>query len=214
MFVANYLSIPLLAIVFLVGIVLYALVNAFKSLLRGLPGPWYTHFTHLVLKYQILAGNRVHYIHALHRRYGSVVRVSPGEVAVSDLEAFSKIHKIGSGFLKSAWYDGVTPDREPGVFVMRDAHQHAARRRLFPRAFSVSSLLTNWESEIRQKAELAVNNIKRDAQSTGADVFKWWTLMATDVIAHLPFGESFRMLELGKVCHLCRILTGFYTNLL
>ncbi|KAF5689356.1 cytochrome P450 monooxygenase [Fusarium globosum] len=198
MYIANYLSIPLLVGAFLAGIVLYALVNAFKSPLRGLPGPWYTHFTHLVLKYQILAGNRVHYIHALHQRYGPVVRVSPGEVAVSDLEAFSKIHKIGSGFLKSAWYDAVTPDREPGIFVMRDPHQHAARRRLFARAFSVSSLLANWESEIRQKTELAVNNIKRDAQSTGADVFKWWTLMATDVIAHLSFGESFRMLELGK----------------
>ncbi|CVK86923.1 related to benzoate 4-monooxygenase cytochrome P450 [Fusarium proliferatum] len=198
MYMSNYLSIPLLAGAFLAGIVLYALVNAFKSPLRGLPGPWYTHFTHLVLKYQILAGNRVHYIHELHQRYGPVVRVSPGEVAVSDLEAFSKIHKIGSGFLKSAWYDAVTPDREPGIFVMRDPHQHAARRRLFARAFSVSSLLANWESEIRQKTELAVNNIKRDAQSTGADVFKWWTLMATDVIAHLSFGESFRMLELGK----------------
>ncbi|KAF5668306.1 cytochrome P450 monooxygenase [Fusarium denticulatum] len=199
MFISNYLTIPLLAGVFLVGIVLYVLVNAFKSPLRGLPGPWYTHFTHLFLKYQILTGNRVHYVHSLHQRYGPVVRVSPAEVAVSDLEAFSKIHKIGSGFIKSAWYDAVTPDREPGIFVMRDPHQHAARRRLFARAFSVSSLLTNWEAEIRQKTELAVNNIKRDAQSTGADVFKWWTLMATDVIAHLSFGESFRMLELGKV---------------
>ncbi|KAF4948553.1 hypothetical protein FGADI_9548 [Fusarium gaditjirri] len=198
MYISNYLSLSLLACVFLVGIVLYALVNAFKSPLRGLPGPWYTHFTHLVLKYQVLAGNRVHYIHSLHQRYGPVVRVSPGEVAVSDLEAFSKIHKIGSGFLKSPWYDGITPNREPGIFVMRDPYQHAARRRLFARAFSVSSLLTNWESEIRQKAELAVSNIKRDAQNTGADVFKWWTLMATDVIAHLSFGESFRMLELGK----------------
>lgn len=199
MYIANSLSMPLLAGVFLIGIVLYAFVNAFKSPLRGLPGPWYTHFTHLVLKWQILAGNRVHYIHSLHQRYGPVVRVSPVEVAVSDLEAFSKIHKIGSGFLKSAWYDGITPDREPGIFVMRDPHQHAARRRLFARAFSVSSLLTNWESEIRQKTEFAVNNIKRDTQGAGADVFKWWTLMATDVIAHLSFGESFRMLELGKV---------------
>ncbi|KAI1047008.1 hypothetical protein LB505_013600 [Fusarium chuoi] len=198
MYIANYSTLPLLAGAFVVGIALYVLVNAFKSPLRGLPGPWYTHFTHLILKYHILAGNRVHYIHAVHQRYGPVVRVSPGEVAVSDPEAFSKIHKIGSGFLKSAWYDAVTPDREPGIFVMRDPHQHAARRRLFARAFSVSSLLTNWESEIRQKTELAVNNIKRDAQSTGADVFKWWTLMATDVIAHLSFGESFRMLELGK----------------
>lgn len=32
-----------------------------------------------------------------------------------------------------------------------------------------------------------------------ADVFKWWTFMATDIIGELSFGESFRMLEHGKV---------------
>ncbi|RYC79009.1 hypothetical protein BFJ63_vAg18110, partial [Fusarium oxysporum f. sp. narcissi] len=81
---------------------------------------------------------------------------------------------------------------------MRAPDQHAARRRLFARAFSVSSLLANWGPVIRHKTELAVRKIKEDAQNSGADVFKWWTLMATDVIAELSFGESFRMLELGQ----------------
>ncbi|KAM0217610.1 hypothetical protein ACHAQD_007353 [Fusarium lateritium] len=176
----------------------YGLVTAFLSPLRRIPGPWYTHFTHLILKWHVVSGNRVHYIHSLHQRYGVIVRVAPSEIAISDLEAFSTIHKIGGGFLKSAWYDGITPNREPGIFVMRDPHQHAARRRLFARAFSVSSLLANWEPVIRGKTELAVRKIKEDAKSAGADVFKWWTLMATDMIAELSFGESFRMLELGK----------------
>lgn len=183
----------------------YGLVTAFLSPLRRIPGPWYTHFTHLILKWHVISGNRVHYIHSLHQRYGPIVRVAPEEIAISDFEAFSTIHKIGGGFLKSAWYDGITPDREPGIFVMRDPHQHAARRRLFARAFSVSSLLANWEPVIREKTELAVQKIKEDAQNGGADVFKWWTLMATDVIAELSFGESFRMLELGKVSCLHRL---------
>jgi cytochrome P450 len=200
MIVATFFNVPLMAGLLIIAVTVFVSVTALRSPLRRIPGPWYTHFTHLVLKWHILAGNRVHYVHSLHQRYGPIVRVSPEEVAVSDLEAFSKIHKIGSGFLKSAWYDGITPNRrEPGIFVMRDPHQHAARRRLFARAFSVSSLLANWEPEIRQKTGLAVRKIKEDAQKSGADVFKWWTLMATDVIAHLSFGESFRMLEQGKV---------------
>lgn len=44
------------------------------------------------------SGRRMHYIHHLHQRYGSVVRIAPNEVAVADLEAFSQIHRIGSGF--------------------------------------------------------------------------------------------------------------------
>jgi cytochrome P450 len=84
---------------------------------------------------------------------------------------------------------------------MRDPHAHAARRKLFSRAFSNSSLNSNWDMELRQKANLAVQRIQRDASgsSQGADIFKWWTLMTTDIIAHLSFGESFNMLELGKV---------------
>ncbi|RGP68826.1 hypothetical protein FSPOR_5032 [Fusarium sporotrichioides] len=189
---------PLFVGVFLFVIIIYTLATALSSPLRHLPGPWYTHFTHLVLKFHIVTGNRIHYVHSLHQRYGSVVRLSPHEVSVSDVEAVSAVHKIGAGFLKSAWYDGITPGREPGIFAMRDPHQHSARRRLFARAFSNGSLLTNWEPEIRQKTTLAIERIKQDALGTGADVFKWWTLMATDVIAHLSFGESFHMLEQGK----------------
>ncbi|RSL61207.1 hypothetical protein CEP53_005182 [Fusarium sp. AF-6] len=189
---------PFLALGVIILAAAYRLFSAATSPLRNIPGPWYSHFTSLVLKWHILAGRRVHFVDSLHRQYGPVVLVSPNEVAISDLEAFSQIHKIGSGFIKSNWYDKLRFGREPGIFFMRDPHQHAARRRLFARAFSNNSLLTHWEPEIRQKTQLAVAKIKNDAQSGSADVLKWWTLMATDVIAHLSFGESFRMLELGK----------------
>jgi hypothetical protein len=32
-----------------------------------------------------------------------------------------------------------------------------------------------------------------------ADVYNWWMLLASDISAHLAFGESFRMLETGHV---------------
>jgi cytochrome P450 len=84
---------------------------------------------------------------------------------------------------------------------MQDPHDHAARRKLFARAFSNSSMKGTWEAEIRHKTTLAVEQIRKAATQPGkgADVLKWWTLMATDVITHLSFGESFGMLEQGKV---------------
>jgi cytochrome P450 len=141
-------------------------------------------------------------VDGLHQQHGGVVRIAPNEVAVTDLAGVSQIHKIGSGFLKSAFYSNLTPTRSPGIFAMRDPHAHAARRKLFARAFSNSSLKNNWNMEVRRKVESAVQKIRHEASSEqeGADVLKWWTLMATDVIAHLSFGESFNMLELGKVC--------------
>lgn len=166
--------------------------------LSSIPGPWYSRFTHLVLKFYIITGRRIHYVDSLHQKYGSVVRIAPNEVAVSDLEGFANIHKIGGGFLKSPWYETLVA-REPGIFAQRDPNLHAARRRLFAQAFSNSALQRNWATEIHEKTRRAVARIKADALISEADILKWWTLMATDVIAHLAFGESFDMLELGKV---------------
>ena len=48
--------------------------------------------------------------------------------------------------------------------------------------------------------DLAVKGISKEMAKRGAaDVFKWWMFMATDVIGELSFGESFKMLESGKV---------------
>lgn len=99
---------------------------------------------------------------------------------------------------------------------MRNPDQHAQRRRLFARAFSNTSIAANWETTVREKISFAVKRIQTCASNAneensltgktpakvsdkkGADLMKWWTLMATDVIAHLAFGESFRMLELER----------------
>jgi cytochrome P450 len=153
------------------------------SPLSKLPGPWHSKYTNLVLRYHILAGRRIFYVDKLHQQYGGVVRIAPNEVAVADIAGVSQIHKIGGGFLKSAFYTNLTPTRSPGIFAMRDPHAHATRRKLFARAFSNSSLKSNWEMEVRHKANVAIQRIKQDALGSqkGADVLKWWTLMATDV---------------------------------
>lgn len=82
---------------------------------------------------------------------------------------------------------------------MIDPHQHAKRRQLLARGFSKSYLRQNWEYMVKEKAEMAVAKIKRDAQRGTADILKWWTFYTTDTISHLSFGESFYMLEQEEV---------------
>ena len=192
---------------------------AFTSPLRHLPGPWYTRFTHLRLKVRfifqlasnnlqiysrnsqraVITGQRIFYIDSLHKQYGPVVRISPWEVAISNLEDFQKIHKIGSGFLKSTWYQKLANFPKPGVFTMTDPKEHGPRRKLLSRPFSRSFLVEHWEPVVKKTVALAVSRIKDAAREGNADVFQWWMLLASDVSAHLAFGESFRMLEAGKV---------------
>jgi cytochrome P450 len=143
------------------------------------------------------------YIDNLHRNYGGVVRITPTEVAIADMAGVTQIHKIGSGFVKSSFYNLLVPSTSetPGLFAMRDPHAHGIRRKFFARPFSNTNLKNHWGQEVRRKAELAVQKIREEASGArdDADILKWWTLMATDVIAHISFGESFHMIETGKV---------------
>lgn len=155
-----------------------------------------------MLKYKIVTGQRIFYVHDLHKRYGPVVRIEPHEVDVCDLDAFREVHRIGSGFVKSEWYDLSTPGIEDNVFAMTNVQKHAARRRLLARPFSRSSLMANFESLVTERAQLAVSHIKGEVSQGNCDMMKWWTLMTTDVIAQVAFGEESRLLEAGQVSYL------------
>ncbi|KAG4429099.1 hypothetical protein IFR05_015425 [Cadophora sp. M221] len=174
--------------------------HALTDPLRRIPGPRLNRYTNIPLKIQTMRGRRVHYIHELHSSYGPTIRINPTEVAISDLASTREIHRIGSGYLKSEWYAKFTEESEDclGIFSMVNPKQHAVRRRLFSAAFSSTALL-QWEEVIQSRTTLVIQKIKEQAMSrSGADIFSWFTFMATDVIAELGFGESFHSLEHGK----------------
>ena len=86
------------------------------------------------------------------------------------------------------------------VFNAIDPKVHAVRRRALARPFSKSSLRKNWESFVTKKARLAVRMIKEETARQGCtDVYKWWTLVTTDIIGKLAFGDDFGMVEAGMV---------------
>lgn len=157
-----------------------------------------------------MTGQRSFYIHSLHQQYGPIVRISPTEVAVADVDAFREIHKIGTKYLKSQWYQQLANFPKAGVFTMIDPREHGLRRKLLSRSFSRSYLLEHWEPTVREKVELCIAQIKKNATTDVADVYHWWMLLASDVTAHLAFGESFNMLQTGQVqSSLQSILTSY-----
>ncbi|TGO70748.1 hypothetical protein BELL_0673g00030 [Botrytis elliptica] len=195
------------------------LYNVYTNPLSRLPGPWYTKWSSGILKYNIIKGTRPLYVHDLHCKYGkssskplydfghsytllifagSIVRVSPTEVHVSDIAATKKIHNVKGSFKKSPWYRLFTPPTVLNVFNTSDIEFHRNLRRLLSSPMSESSL-KHVEVFIRRNIDLAVKGITEEMSQRGAgDVSKWWMFMATDVIGELSFGESFKMLESGK----------------
>ncbi|KAG6230416.1 hypothetical protein E4U26_007933 [Claviceps purpurea] len=174
---------------------------AFDSQLVQIPGPIISRFTSLILKINTLRGQRTRYIHSLHQQYGPFVRVAPREVSISDLDSVRQIHRIGTPFRKAAWYKEVTrqpPDDQCTVFAIQDPRKASARRKLFQRS-ATRAAVQQWEPVVAQLANLTVQKIKKDVSAKGsADVAKWWSMMAADVLTSLAFGESYRIVETGQ----------------
>lgn len=142
----------------------------------------------------------MYYLHDLHQRYGPYVRISPHEVAVNDQAGFAEIHRFGTDFVKSPWYEEITQTKErPGIFVMSNPGMHAARRRLFARPFSRTFLLQHWQDTVRDMVRLVVSKIRQQALQGEVDVMQWWTFFSMDVSGRLMYGHSFENLERGEV---------------
>lgn len=142
----------------------------------------------------------VYELHAYNlTRLGRAVRVGPDEVDFCDMSALKEIFNVKETFVKSPWYRQMTGSPQDGIFDTTSVEVHRRYRRLLSGPMSETSLKTAIPV-IRGRVDLAVRRMKEEMASRGAaDVFKWWLFMATDVIGELTFGESFQLLEQGKV---------------
>jgi cytochrome P450 len=81
------------------------------------------------------------------------------------------------------------------VFGVCDPRKAARRRKLYQQVGTKAAVRT-WEPRFVQLIDYTIEKIKRDAKQNGkADVFKWFSMMTTDVLAELAFGEPLKMVE-------------------
>lgn len=77
-----------------------------RSPLAELPGPFHTKLTAAWLKCKEFSGSRRQFVHDLHTKYGSVVRIGPNEVSFASAEAVKEIYTSGgSGYDKTEFYN-------------------------------------------------------------------------------------------------------------
>ena len=137
----------------------------------------------------------------LHDRYGSVVRLSPNELAFDSVQAWQDIygHRYGRrDYEKHPIHVGAV-DPMPGVSTisMADHDTHARQRKALSHGFSKKAL---WEQEYIVKSFVIklMDNIRKFAKEQEPfDIMKWFNFITFDVIGDLSFGESFGCLERG-----------------
>ncbi|KAK3340759.1 cytochrome P450 [Neurospora tetraspora] len=178
-----------LPILLLLIYTLHALIYMpLTSPLSSLPGPFYTKFTSLVLKYHELRATRTRYIHALHLRYGPVVRVSPNEVSFASREGVKEIYcSGGSGFDKSRWYDLFKVYGRRTMFTTLNKEDHAKRKRILADRYANSNVMR--QPSLNGIVERAERVVKRCVESLGGslDLYICLHSYAYDCVTHHLF---------------------------
>ncbi|CAH0042912.1 unnamed protein product [Clonostachys rhizophaga] len=117
---------------------LYGVFRALRSPLRHIPGPWYSPFTTLHLRYGFATGKIWKLVEQSHKAYGPIVRLGPRQVWISDKEAMKQI-LLKVDLPKVAMYAEISRDRHsPGLFGEIRPMPHKRLKRFLSPAFTVS----------------------------------------------------------------------------
>ncbi|EGO58069.1 hypothetical protein NEUTE1DRAFT_82239 [Neurospora tetrasperma FGSC 2508] len=178
----------LLLLPFLIFLLHNLIYKPLTSPLSSLPGPLYTKFTSLVLKYHELRANRTRWIHALHLRYGPVVRIAPNEVSFASREGVKEIYcSGGSGFDKSGWYDLFKIYGRRTMFTFLKKDDHAKRKRILADRYANSNVMR--QKPLNGIIERADRVVKRCAESLDGSLDLYVSLhsYAYDCVTHHLF---------------------------
>lgn len=143
--------------------------NVFLSVHKSVPGPFWYKASRFPLFFADLSGDRTSTIHALHCKYGSVVRVAPNELSFSDTNHIKDIYGQSSVFMKSPVYDSFG---RRGIFNMRNKEEHRARRKLLSHPFAQSNIFT-MEPLIVAHANKLLTRISNGV-GTPVDILHWF----------------------------------------
>lgn len=175
------------------------LANKFRKNLRSIPGPFLAGFTDLWRFFDCVVATP-HDTHIdLHRKHGSMVRIGPGTVSVSDTALIPQIYGLNSGFTKTKFYTlHMLPYKgqfTPSLFTTLDEGYHAKYRKPIANAYSMSTLV-EFEPLIDSTTALFMKRLDEFAASSEQiNLGLWLQMYAFDVIGEIVFSKKLGFLE-------------------
>lgn len=188
------------ALVLVGTLLLRAVYKRYASPLRRYPGPVLASVSRL-WKVASTASGQTHLDHiALHRRYGPVVRIAPGEVSVASPEAARALLSAGKRFFKTPFYAVFPPPENPDIFTETREDVHATKKRVANVPYSMAAM-QQLSPFIDDTIELLARKIETFIEKEPRGVFNlgdYLHYFAFDVLGEVAFSRSFGFLEEGR----------------
>ncbi|KAF3936932.1 hypothetical protein ABW19_dt0207336 [Dactylella cylindrospora] len=188
-------------------VIIHFAYNRYHYGLRKVPGPFLASLTDL-WRFFLALGRQAHVTMIdLHAKHGTVVRLGPNCVSVTDLDAVKHIYSPHTGFIKSEFYP-VQQTIKKGVpiqalFNTRDEDFHLKLRRCVARAYTMSSVV-HYEPSVDMVVGRFLDTLEQrflNPDKSGnvvCDFGSYLHYFAFDVIGQLTFSKMFGFMQEGR----------------
>ncbi|KAF4455210.1 cytochrome P450 oxidoreductase [Fusarium albosuccineum] len=175
--------------------------------LAKFPGSFWGSVTRLWIAYHNLKADECATFQQLHKKHGSIIRVTPTMLLVNDATKLPQIYSRRAS--KSNHYITGSFGKEESIFNIRDAATHAKYRKIAAPPYSFSNI-KKMEPLIDLNIQAWINKLQEKFASTQEpfDFAPWAVYMAYDVISEVGFGAPFGFIKEGK--DVGNLITGFH----
>ncbi|KAM0693029.1 hypothetical protein Q7P36_007586 [Cladosporium allicinum] len=192
------------------SIISYAIYNIHFHPLRHFPGPLLWGAIGIPRTTSAIRGRLTYDVAALHRKYGTVVRVAPNDLAFADPQAWQDIYGLQPGRVQNRKDVFSYPIHDPAEadrhIIFGGDVQHARIRRLLAPGFTTSAV-KDLAPMIESYADLLVRKLGEFADGVQVvDMSHWFEWATFDIGGEFAFGESFKCLESGSSNLFVRIM--------
>ncbi|KAI8940568.1 hypothetical protein NX059_004245 [Plenodomus lindquistii] len=170
-------------------------IQALRSPLRRVPGPYLARLTRFAEMYSIYKTDYSQHNVALHEQYGPVIRLAPNRYSIADADAAKEILGHKNSLDKTHFYDPFGAPGLPNLFSVRKLSVHATMRRAIAHLYSQSSLLA-CESAIDACNGILLKRLKAYAsEDKTCDIRALMQYFTFDVIGEVTVGSRFGLME-------------------
>ncbi|PVU93500.1 hypothetical protein BB561_003252 [Smittium simulii] len=165
--------------------------------LSHIPGPWWSRFTAIPYHFKLTDGTIDYYSAAIHKKYGSVVRVGPMKVSVArqkDVKLVFSSYK----YAKSKLYQNQNLIKI-NMVTTADEHFNKIRRKQIGPAFTQTGLDSVEDLVLEVGIKALKDKLDKGIAANGGVFTFNYSLMfqsiAADVIGELAFGKNFGCMQ-------------------
>ncbi|EXJ67688.1 uncharacterized protein A1O5_09034 [Cladophialophora psammophila CBS 110553] len=176
-------------IVYILG---YAIYNRYFHPLRDIPGPFWASVTSLWYFRAVRNGRGQDYQLPIHKKYGTMVRLAPNQVQISDASAIETIYGPKYEFTKGDFYNNFLThiSKRKDSFAERDEAAHTWRRRTVAHLYTQAAVL-EYEPCVDRVIALFRKQMDQFAETGEVfDVSVWIRKYTFDIIGEIFYGRE------------------------